>query len=192
MNSELRRNLLLLVLMALLGFLAYRSFDWLRDSAAGEAFGIPGRRVDVSSQLGTKVVELRTGDLAPNTGELTIGRDPWRYGQPPRPEPTPTPAPVAVATPAPTPVPTAVAPNPEANRPRPPAIDVKYIGSFGPESRRIAVFIDGETVINALRGEVVKGKFEVHSIGYESVDLAFVGFPDEPPQRLPLDGAEAK
>ena len=192
MNSELRRNLLLLALVVLLAFLAFRSFGWLRDSAAGEAFGIPGRRVDVSSQLGTRVVELRTDDLAPEGGELTIGRDPWRYGQRERPQPTPMPTPVAVATPVPTPVPVAVTPDPEANRPRPPAIDVKYIGSFGPESRRIAVFVDGETVINALEGEVVKGLFEVHSIGYESVDLAFVGFPDEPPQRLPLDGAGAR
>ena len=192
MNSELRRNLLLLTLVVLIAFLGFRSFGWLRDSAAGEALGLPGRQVDVSSQLGTRVVELRTGDLVPQAGELTIGRDPWRYGQPPRPEPTPMPTPVTVATPAPTPVPPAPTPGPETNRPRPPAIDVKYIGSFGPESRRIAVFVDGETVINALQGEVVNGKFEVHSIGYESVDLAFVGFPDEPPQRLPLDGMDAR
>ena len=39
-----------------------------------------------------------------------------------------------------------------------------------------------------ISGEVVEGKFIVDRIGYESVDLKFVGFPDEPAKRLPIGG----
>jgi hypothetical protein len=46
------------------------------------------------------------------------------------------------------------------------------------------VFSDGETIINALQGDVLDGKFIIASIGYESVDVKFVGFPDEPARRL--------
>ena len=63
---------------------------------------------------------------------------------------------------------------------------MRYLGSFGPRDRRIAVFEDpaGGGVFNAREGETLQGKFIVDKIGYESVDLRFVGFPDEPPRRL--------
>lgn len=78
----------------------------------------------------------------------------------------------------------------EALIPRPPPITVVYLGSFGPERRRIAVFADGagENLYNVRVGEVVEGKFIVDRIGYESVDIKFVGFPDEPAKRLPIGG----
>jgi hypothetical protein len=72
----------------------------------------------------------------------------------------------------------------EAAKPKPPPFTMSYLGSFGPPSRRIAVFSDGKTIYNALKGEVLAGKFIVAEIGYESVDIRFVGFPDWPPQRL--------
>jgi hypothetical protein len=69
-------------------------------------------------------------------------------------------------------------------------VTLTYLGSFGPKSRRIAVFADesGENLYNARTGEVLEGKFIVDRIGYESVDLKFVGFPDEPARRLPIGG----
>ena len=72
----------------------------------------------------------------------------------------------------------------------PPPVTVVYLGCFGPERRRIAVFADdkGENLYNVQVGEVVEGKFIVDRIGYESVDLKFVGFPDEPAKRLPIGG----
>lgn len=72
----------------------------------------------------------------------------------------------------------------EAAKPKPPPFTLSYLGNFGPESRRIAVFSDGKTIYNALEGETIAGKFIVADIGYESVDIRFVGFPDWPPQRL--------
>jgi hypothetical protein len=70
-------------------------------------------------------------------------------------------------------------------------VDVTFLGSFGPEARRIAVFLDGEEVVNANVGDVLKGKFIVEAIGYESADLKFVGFPDAPSRRLPAGGQGA-
>jgi hypothetical protein len=67
-------------------------------------------------------------------------------------------------------------------------VDVTYLGSFGSPERRIAVFSDGKTIYNATRGDTLGGKFVVHAIGYESVDLTFVGFPDVPPERLAVGG----
>jgi hypothetical protein len=75
--------------------------------------------------------------------------------------------------------------------PQPPEVDVTFLGSFGPEVRRIAVFLDGEEVVNAKVGDVLKGMFIVDAIGYESVDLKFVGFPDAPSRRLPAGGQRA-
>ena len=73
----------------------------------------------------------------------------------------------------------------EAARPHPPEIDVRYLGSFGPRAHPIAVFADtGTNVYNAREGDTLEGKFIVQRIGYESVDLAFVGFPDVPARRL--------
>ncbi|RMH15567.1 MAG: hypothetical protein D6696_20455 [Acidobacteria bacterium] len=68
-----------------------------------------------------------------------------------------------------------------------PPIDVSLLGIFGPENRRIAALTDGETIINALEGEEINGKFIVDRIGFESIDLRFVGFPDVPPETLEID-----
>ena len=36
--------------------------------------------------------------------------------------------------------------------------------------------------------DVLEGRFVVAHIGYESVDLGYLEFPDEPPARLPVGG----
>lgn len=122
-------------------------------------------------------------------------RDPWSFGSRPAPEatvaapeapPSPEPEPLRPAipeTPAPKP------PPPKPLGPEPPPVDVFYIGSFGHSDNPIAVFIDADkSIFNALEGDLVKDKFEVQNIGYESVDLLFVGFPDERPVRLAIGG----
>lgn len=68
----------------------------------------------------------------------------------------------------------------------PPPIDVDLMGIFGPESRRVAVFTDGQEIINALVDEVIKDKFIVSEIGYQSVEFRFVGFPDDERARIEL------
>ena len=60
------------------------------------------------------------------------------------------------------------------------------MGIFGPERRRIAVFKDGDEILNALEDDVINDKFIVHQINFETVDIAFVGFPDAKPQRVKI------
>lgn len=73
-------------------------------------------------------------------------------------------------------------------KPQPPAFQLTYLGSFGPENRRIAVFTDGEEIYNALVGDVLDDSFVVSDIGFESVSITFVGFPDTPATRVGLGG----
>ena len=74
----------------------------------------------------------------------------------------------------------------EAAKPKPPPFTLQYLGKFGPEERPIAVFTDGKNILNVQEGEVIQGKFIVGQIGFESVEIQFVGFPNWPPQRLPV------
>jgi hypothetical protein len=130
---------------------------------------------------GVAVAEATTLDIAAleaDSGEIEIGRSPFSFVVPPPPPPPP---------PRPAPPPVYVPPPPPAG-PQPPEVDLTYLGSFGRPERRIAVFTDGKTIFNATRGETLGGKFIVHAIGYESVDLRFVGFPDVPPERLAVGG----
>jgi len=146
-----------------------------------------------AGSLPAELVVVRTDRLVPDApAELEIGRDPFRY-QPLVPPPPPPPTPEELeaqrlareerdqlAREA------AERAAREAAIPRPPEVTLRYLGSFGPRNRRIAVFEDpaGGGVFNAREGETLQGKFIVDKIGFESVDLRFVGFPDEPPRRL--------
>ena len=120
-------------------------------------------------------------------------RSPFRFGPPPAPPPPPPPTREELARRAAEAEARRLAAEEDARQraiPRPPPVTLVYLGSFGTEARRIAVFADdkGENLYNVRVGEVVEGKFIVDRIGYESVDLKFVGFPDEPAKRLPIGG----
>jgi hypothetical protein len=184
MSSSRRQVLLLVVLVvSFLGLLAQRFATF----GGGAVFG-GGRGPDFSAALRAEVSALELERLSRAGGEYTPGRDPWRFAEPPAPprqELPPVVQPMRVE-PDPAP-PVAVVPP----RPQPPAIDVQYLGRFGPKARPIAVFVDqdGQTLYNMLEGDVLKGKFQVAQIGLESVQIAFVGFPDAPPARLAVHGA---
>ena len=139
------------------------------------------------------VVELAAYTLDQPPPASSPTRDPWSFGNRPAPEaalPEPKAPPEAEPVrPAVPETPAPVTPAPEPIGPRPPPIDIFYIGSFGRSDNPIAVFIDADkSIFNALEGDLVKDKFEVQNIGYESVDLLFVGFPDEQPVRLAIGG----
>jgi hypothetical protein len=159
--------------------------------ATSTSFG-KGTRRGVA-ELPQEIVELQLADLEGQPRALTVGRDPFRFGPMPPPPPPPPPTRAELEE---------MRRQEELRReaqeraareamiPRPPPVTVVYLGSFGTERRRIAVFADdkGENLYNVRVGETVEGKFIVDRIGYESVDLKFVGFPDEPAKRLPIGG----
>ena len=182
------------LLLGLLGIvLAVAAWRYLPSFGGGPGF----TRTTVGDLRSTTidVVELAAYTLDQPPPPSSPTRDPWSFGSRPAPEaaldepeapPPPAPEPVRPAipeTPAPQP------PAPEQIGPALPPVDVFYIGSFGRSDNPIAVFVDADkSIFNALEGDLVKDKFEVQNIGYESVDLLFVGFPDEQPVRLAIGG----
>ncbi len=141
-----------------------------------------------------EVVDLRLDLLEREPRTYRPGRNPWTFPPPPpppEPPPPPPPSPAEVARQqeeaeriARAQAAAAEAARLEALKPKPPPFTMKYVGSFGPANRRLAVFSDGKEIVNARQGEVLQRKFIVARIGYESVDIQFVGFPAEPPLRL--------
>lgn len=141
---------------------------------------------------GDRVEILRVAELDRTPGPLVAGRDPWRFIDPP-------PAPVK-----PPPLPRQPTAEElaelerrrlaelerarlaaiEAAKPRPPEFTMEYLGYFGPADKKIAVFTNGKNQINVLEGDKIQNQFIVERIGYESVDIRFVGFPDVPAKRV--------
>jgi hypothetical protein len=170
------------------------------DDETAPAGPVPGAvQAPAVKPAADSVEELYVAALAIRPREYTPGRDPWRYKDPPPPPAPPPPPPPSAAE-----LEARRRAEEEAARlraqmlaeqqrqaaiPKPPPFTLSYLGNFGPPSRRIAVFSDGKTIFNAQEGEVLAGKFIVADIGYESVDIRFVGFPDQPPQRLAVGSA---
>lgn len=180
---------LLLVLLAVAALIA--AWRYLPSFGGGPGFT---RTTHADLQSTTiEVVELAAHTLDETPPEVTATRDPWSFASRPAPEravpeaAVPEPRPIAVQPVVPErPRPQAPAPTPID--PRPPAVDIVYLGTIGRDDDPVAVFSDGSAIYNALAGDLVKDRFQVQRIGYESVDLLFVGFPDEPAVRLAIGG----
>lgn len=161
---------------------------------------IPGANREAKPPV-EEIVDLKVADLQPQSHQYRVGRDPWRFAEPP---PPPPPPPVK-----PPPPPTkeqlearrraeeelrrqqeeaARLAAIEAARPKPPQFTMKCIGKFGPAESPIAVFIgpDGKTIQNVKQGGTIDGKFVLSQVGFESVEIRYVDFPNEPPLRLPI------
>lgn len=70
--------------------------------------------------------------------------------------------------------------------PTPPEFGYKLLGTFGTANRPIAAFSKGDEIVNVAVGETFGGKFILRSIGIESVDIGFVGFPPDQRKRVPI------
>lgn len=184
MSPKQRQSLLLAALLVVLAFVSWRylkpALAGLADVAGAGVFE-RGSRLSVTEE---EIVALRLADLEVAVRDYQPGRNIFLMGEKPKPPPPPPPPP----RPRPRPTTPVAAATPPA--PRPPEVDVSLIGIIGPRHRRVAVLRDdnGESVVifNALEQDVVKKKFIVHRIGYESVDFKFVGFPDVEPERLEI------
>jgi len=127
---------------------------------------------------------ISVADLAPvkEKANSDPGRDLFMLRDPTHPPPpTATPAPpapgdVRFVGPLPPPPPTPT--------PRPPDIVFKFIGTFGPKDHPIAVVQQGDQVLNVRTGDTLFGKFVLRKVGYESIDVGFVGFPDSETRRV--------
>jgi hypothetical protein len=66
-------------------------------------------------------------------------------------------------------------PPPPPVRPTPPAMNYKFVGVMGPATRKVGVFMDGDKMVLARKGEIIDGKFRVIEIG---VEWAWMGYAD--------------
>lgn len=186
--SERNRQLLLLgVLIALFVVVVGRQ---LLPALVGGGGPAP-RQVAGSDAAGrapdgpVEIAELRLNALKHKPAAYKPGRDPFRFAPKPQPAPPPPPPPRPQPTAPPTQRPAAPAKPPA---PQPPPVQFVYLGSFGLPGREIAVFSDGQEILNAFAGDVLKKEFVVRSIGFESADIGFVNFPDAPAKRLAIGG----
>lgn len=178
MNDANRRRLLLGAVAVALVILAVRQLGPLLANADGGP--LPSRRADrggASPAEAFEWVELAQLAAEPEA-EHQVTRDPFRFGELPRPAPPPVRLPPPPVHREPDP------PQPVYTGPQLPPVDLTFLGSFGPRKRRIAVLTDGVSLLNVRSGDEIQGTFRVEKIGYESVDLSYVEFPDEPPVRL--------
>ncbi|HVT57347.1 MAG TPA: hypothetical protein VHR45_03020 [Thermoanaerobaculia bacterium] len=157
-------------------------------AAGGAAAHRGGSGGDAGAGTPVRVIPLHFERLTKVAASYTPGRDPWRFVEPPPPPPPPPHVPTAAELQAIKEAQEAAARLAtqqaiEAAKPKPPPFTMAFLGSFGPSGRRIAVFSDGPTIYNAHEGDTLNNQFIVARIGYESVDIQFVGFPQEPAQR---------
>lgn len=158
------------------------------DPAVGTGGAPTARPINRSGAVGSgerEVLPLRSAVLEEVPPEIEPGRNPFSFYQPPPPPPPPR---REVTPPPRRPEPVVQEPPPrvEPPKPQPPPVTYRFLGSFGSDRRQIAVLTDGEVIVNAQVGDVLDGKFRIQRIGLESVDIAFVDFPEAPPERLPV------
>ncbi len=118
--------------------------------------------------------------LESQSGSYRSERNLFAYKEPPPPPPKIVPPPVPVPVPAPVPQP------PQPAAPQPPPFPYHYIGTFGTSTNPIATFSGNGEIINVRVGETFDGKFILRSIGIESAEIGFVGFPPDLKARIPL------
>jgi hypothetical protein len=195
------------ILLALLGvllalFLVGRTFSGTRPAPA--AIRLPdaesaapaapprsaGGRRGAVVLTADEVPQLSPEDLRPRSRRASAitERDLFDLREPtPRPPPTPTPAPPPPPAPGDPVFVGPLPPPPPTPTPAPPPIPFKFIGSFGPRERPIAVLAAGDRLVNARAGDVVFERFILRKVGYESVDVGFVGFAESHSRRLGID-----
>jgi hypothetical protein len=156
-------------------------------SAADESSPAPSR-----AARGSRTKEVQADDVpildpddfrvkAPRDG-ADASRDLFDLREPTRkPPPTPVPPPPPPGDtrfigplPAPGPTPT----------PKPPEVTFKFVGTFGPKGHPIAVIQEGDKVYNVRAGDILFDKFVLRNVGYESIDIGFVGYPDTESRRI--------
>jgi hypothetical protein len=204
-TASTRRQLLLLSVLA--GILVLAVVKWggkgptrvaagPAASAPGSAASseeerpAPGARVRASREKKVEPADvpfIRVQDLNAPRGRRgeEDGRNIFDFRAPTiPPPPTPTPAPPPPPAPGSKEFIGPMPPPGPTPTPVPPEINFKFLGTFGPRDQPIAVLLQGDRLLNAHAGDVVFGRFVLRNIGYESIDVGFVGYPPGVTKRL--------
>jgi len=201
MSQDQRKKLLLGALLVVMLVVVWRQIGPRIGGGSGpREVGTPGRAVSVENVRAAvdspEVVALRLEDLEKKASEYRPGRDPFRFGEVRAVAAEPTEdedekaAREAAAQEALRRAMEAQRSQEEAvpSRPVLPQFDLKFLGSFGSRQKRLAVFSDGVEIFNTLEGGVLKDHFVIRQIGFESVDVGYLDYPDEPAIRLAAGG----
>lgn len=177
--TDRQKKLLLYLALILAAALSWRLLPALFQSTGAAADRI--RQERMAQIRSGEIVKLDLAALETGARSYSPGRNIFLFGREPVPPPPPPPPRVEVRPPPP-PI---VAPPPPPP-PTPPQFQLPLLGIFGPQNRRIAVFKDKDLILNVLENEKIEDKFIVHQINLETVDIAFVGFPDAKPYRVKM------
>jgi hypothetical protein len=181
-EAERRR---LFILLAFLGAVAIWGGLKLLDS--GGLAGVLSREQEIAFSPHTVPV-MEMARLTPVAVDQEVSkRNPFTYGVPPTPTPNLTPPPTQPPRPTPVPRPPTPTPTPwPGGMGPPPNFDRTYIGHLGPDRLLVAVFRKGDELEVAVAGDVLSEKFILLSVGLESVEIGFVGYPEEVVTRVPI------
>jgi len=181
-EAERRRLVLLLGLLA-----AAAIWGGMKLVGSGGLAGVLSKEQEIAFSPHTVPV-LEMGLLTPVAVDQEVSRrNPFTYGAPPTPTPNLTPRPTAIPRPTPLPRPPTPTPTPwPGGMGPPPNFDRTYIGHLGPGRKLVAVFRMGDELEVAVAGDVLSEKFIVLSVGLESVEIGFVGYPEEVVTRVPI------
>ncbi|HEY6843619.1 MAG TPA: hypothetical protein VI391_05575 [Thermoanaerobaculia bacterium] len=169
----------------LVAFAIY-AFASTRDEAADSA--VPARPAPVVAhptrltQAAPGVGVIHTEWLESQSGTYKSERNLFAYKEPPPPPPPKIVAPPPVIAPPPQPPPQPT----EPPKPVPPQFPYHYIGTFGTAANPIATFSGNGQIVNVRVGQTIDGKFILRSIGIESVEISYVGFPPDLTTRIPI------
>jgi hypothetical protein len=171
----------------------------LRAKPAGQPAATPvSHRIDEEGSprpgFGHREDTRVTPDQLPDIDASALRRQPAGTGEPKRdlfkfrepPPPPPKPRPPAYTPPGSWNFIGPLPPPPPPPPPTPPAVPFQFTGTLGPAKEPVAVLVEGERLVLARQGETVDGKFIIRKIGYESIDVGFVGFPEQNRQRIPV------
>lgn len=178
-----------LTLLAVLGAgLAYALYTQVVAPATGGAPASNGAATTaaVPATPATLPTALKLMALDPVAGGPAVGRNPFRYGEPPRPaapaRPVTPSAPVKQLPPGP--------PPPPPGPPPPPAITLKFVAILDlPGGGKVASLSDGKGVFLGREGDVIDGRFRIVRIGLESIVMEYVDGRGR--QTIPLRGTES-
>jgi len=195
----LTRNAKVLMLAAL-GLLLVLILGRARSSSSAEpAAAAPGPRGS-SHPRGSAASRITPADVPDlelpgfsRTGRSDLrpaSRNLFRFQEPPPPPPPkPKPQPPKPILPGDPRFVGPLPPPPPPPPPKPPKVPFVFTGSFGPPQEPIAVLVENNQLKIVRPGDVVDEKFIIRRIGYESLDVGFVGFSDENLERLPITAA---
>lgn len=193
-----RKVLIIIFILSVLTFIVIRVIPKLKTSSTFEALEVEEKKPSkIKEEDIFKPPKLLIETIDKNYKEesFLIGRNIFRYGPP---KATQTPQipgqqpsrEIVIAPPKVPPEPLAtetgkIVPPPEKeHKKQPPPFNYKYLGFFGPQDKKLAVFSDGKEIMDVFEGEIIADKFIVKSIGYETVTIGFVGFPDDIIQKI--------